>query len=294
MSQNNLNTYRTVYDQPIPTRPEVLPSGQSYYQNQSCSNLNSGYPQPESHLPLGIEKMPMTALFGDANNLKEVPLFGGNWSRGKYDRGLTEIDTRQSTAPLEYTLDPSYAEQCNQCRPEGPGWLGKQGVSYDSKMPIVDTESELFNLNRVLTRDPNYQYLPNCPKCGNCDDGAPCGSGVIAGCESCQPKLYNFPSCGRHFEYTRTSNPTCTLKETGFNRFQPICLNPQDESRWLAQSEVGINYRLVAKDNHVPCIPFPLDQSAAEPRGGNIPCTLITPTCAAYTAPMHNYYNYTT
>lgn len=300
MSNPIPNTYRTVYDrtpgapQPSTFSVEQNKINNQYYVNDTCSNLNSGHYQPQQQPRLGQQAMPLTPLYGNPENLKEVPLFGGNWSRLKYDRGSLEVDTRQATAPLEYTLDPNYAERCNQCRPEGPGWLGKQGVSYDTNVPIVDTESELFNLNRVLTRDPNYQYLPNCPKCGNCDDGLVCGGGVVAGCDMCQPKLYNFPSCNLQYEYTRTSNPICTLKETGFNRFQPICLNPQDETRWLAQNEVGINYRLVAKDNHVPCLPFPIDQSTSEPLGGDIPCSLVTPTCSAYTAPMHNYYNFTT
>ena len=292
--RQDINTHRTVYD---PVSPLYLPNqiaaknkvNDSYYVNSTCSNFNSGHKQRQQQPPMGQEKTPLSPVFGDTQRLKEIPIFGGNWSRTKYDRGSLELDTRQSTSPLEYSLDPNYAERCNQCRPPGPGWIGKQGVSYDTTAPLVDTESELMNLNRVLTRDPNYKYIPYCPQCGGCPEGYPCGGGVLKGCETCQPKLFHFPSCDLKFEYTRISNPISTLKETGVNRFQPICLNPQDRSRWEHPGETGINYRMVVKDNHVPCIPYPVDPSPAMPRGGDIPCELIAPTCSAYTAPLHNY-----
>jgi hypothetical protein len=108
----------------------------------------------------------------------------------------------------------------------------------------------------------------------------------------CQPKLFDFPSCGIKYEYTRLSNPTSTLRETGVNRFQPICLNPQDRDRWEVQGEVGINYRMIVKDNHTPLIPSILSDVPLFPStsGNNlIPCELIAPSCAAYTAPL-NYY----
>ncbi len=252
-----------------------------------CSNLNSGMSEIQCPPHLGQTRPPLEPTFGDPDRLKEIPIFGGNYTRNKYDRGSHEIDTRQSTMALEYTLDPTYAEQCQPCRSVGPGWLSKQGISYDTRIPLVDTESELKNLNRVLTRDPNYKYVPYCPNCLSCADGNPCSSGVGNGCEQCQPKMFHFRACGNRDEYTRISNPACTIKETGVNRFQPLCLNPQDESRWLHPGNIGISYRLVAKDNSVPCIPIPLDQNPALPKGGDLPCELTAPTCSNNIAPMH-------
>ena len=215
------------------------------------------------------------------NLIPQLPTYGQSWSRSKYDQEYIQTDIRQSTAPLEFALDPSYAERCNPCLPTEIGWIGKQGVSYDTKIPIVDTESDLFNLNRLLSKDPKFKYHPYCVT-KDC-------VGVIGGCDECQPKLYDFPVCDIKNEYTRTSNPVSTLKETGVNRFQPICLNPQDRSRWEHPGEIGINYRMIAKDNHVPCIPHPIDQAAALPKGGEIPCELIHPTCGASIGPLHNY-----
>ena len=208
------------------------------------------------------------------------PLFNNNWGRSKYDQDYINTDVKQSTAPLEYALDPNYAERCHPCLATEVGWIGKQGVSYDTSRPMVDTESDLFNLTRPLSKDPSHRYKP-CMN-DNC-------IGIINGCESCQPRLYNFPDCQIKNESTRISNPGFTLRETGVNRFQPLCLNPQDPSRWEHPGEIGINYRMVVKDNHVPCLPHPIDQSPALPKGGDLPCELIQPTCNAPIYPLNNY-----
>lgn len=203
------------------------------------------------------------------------------YSRNKYDQDLHKTDIRQSTAPLMYALNPIYAEICNPCLPVEVGYVSKQGVSYDSSKPMVDTESDLFNMNRLLSRDPSHLYQPHCTdkKC----------VGIIGGCDNCQPKLSHFPICDIRYESTRLSNPTSNFKGTGINRFQPLCLNPQDRSRWEHPMEVGINYRMIAKDIYVPRIPHPIDQSDSLPKGGSMPCEKTQPTCGAYTAPLHNY-----
>src|SRR5690348_4807330 len=98
--RQDINTYRTVYD-PIP--PLYLPNqiaakntiNNGYYDNKTCSNFNSGHPERQQRPPLGQEKNPLSPVFGDSQTLKEIPIFGGNWSRTKYDRGALELDTRQ-------------------------------------------------------------------------------------------------------------------------------------------------------------------------------------------------------
>ena len=284
--------YRGVYDQaqPLIKPPSPIPLYMPTTMPLPCSNYNSGYPQPQMMPPLGRGGVNPEPLFGNKDNMKYGPHLGGNWSRGRYDEGTLEIDTRQSTAPLEYLLDPNYAERCNQCFATGEGWIAKQGVSYDTSKPLVDTESELFQLNRLLTKDPNYRYLPSCPQCNGCDSGLICGDGFGSGCAQCQPKLFNFAGCGSRFEFSRLSNPTCTLKESGVNRFDIVCLNPQDPTRWEVQGEVGICSRMVFVDNSVPCVPVPLDDTSLRPIGGDVVCQLTTPTCGAYASPMHNLY----
>jgi hypothetical protein len=89
-------------------------------------------------------------------------------------------------------------------------------------------------------------------------------------------------------DHTRISNPICTARGVGINRFQPLCFNPQDESRWLHPSDIGINYRMVVKDNHVPCIPKLIDPTPLLPTGtGGIPCPKVSNTCGVYREALH-------
>lgn len=213
----------------------------------------------------------------------QTPTFGQNWSRNKYDKELYNIDVKQSTAPLVHILDPTYTENSHRCLPNEVGYVSKQGVSWDSSRPIVDTESDLFNLNRILTKDPSYKYRPACTH-GDC-------IGVINECNQCQPKLQHFNLCNDHrYECTRLTNPVSNLRSTGVNRFQPLNLNPQDPTRWQHPGEIGINYRMIVKDNHVPHIPKPLDMSSVLPVGGEIPCQPITNGCYPPIVPLHNHY----
>lgn len=206
-----------------------------------------------------------------------MPSYGQFWSRDKYDKESIDTDLKQSTDPLIYALDPVFAEQYHPVFPNEIGWIGKQGVSYDSRIPMIDTESELFNITRVLSKDPKFKYHPKCID-------------LINGNPKCQPNLYHFP-IDRNFSYqsTRLVDPPSTLREIGVNRFQPLCMNPQDPCRWEHPGEIGINYRLVAKDNHVPCLPHPIDQTPILPKGGKLPCVMITPTCGSPITALNHY-----
>ena len=213
----------------------------------------------------------------------------GSLERLPYDQGAYSKKLQESTAPLAYVLDPIGANQCSPCRPSNVGYLGKVGVSLTNQRPLIDVESDLLNINRYNSKDPNEYYKPICPRCGNCNEGYPCGGGVLGTCQNCQENLAHLPSCDISTEYTRISNPLCTAREVGVNRFQPLCLNPQDEQRWLHASEVGISYRNVVKDNHVPCIPRPLDQSAVFPNGGKIQTCPMVHICGVFNEPMHSH-----
>lgn len=223
-----------------------------------------------------------------------------NWSRTKYDQTSALLDTLQSTQSLIYRLDPTFAQRCQQCRPIGSGWIAKQGVSYNAQQPLIDTESQLFNLNKTQIINQTQKYLNQCQSCqkipSHQQNNVTLNSSDINQIDNCNcPNdqiLSHLPSCNFNYEYTRISNPYTTLKETGVNRFDPICMNPQDQSRWQHPGEIGINYRLVAKDNHIPCIPKPIDPTPAlpSPTTTNIKCQLTTPVCSAFIQPLHNFY----
>jgi hypothetical protein len=116
------------------------------------------------------------------------------------------------------------------------------GVSRCKDFHIIDVDSELKNIVRPAT---------NCP------------TGKFMGEKFCD--LNHFPDCKRRSptEDTRISNPPCTLRGTGWNRWEWLCRNPQENA--LVPFEYNINYRLVAKDNHRPCVPKPIDDDKVLP-----------------------------
>lgn len=221
------------------------------------------------------------------------------WTGLKFDPNTYEADLQISTAPARRILDPVFANVCNPCRPPEPGWLGRHGVSTHKGASLIDIESDLNLRNYPASRDPAMKYLPICPKCHNCQaNGYPCGSGVTAGCDCCQGKLNHVPECTElSREHTRLTNPPSTLRGKGLNRMEPLYLNPQDENRWLHPGEVGINYRMVVKDNHVPCVPD-VEQSEynnrqALPNPANMDKSIECPksrVCGVFTGALHDTY----
>lgn len=213
----------------------------------------------------------------------------GTFERQMYDVQAYKKSLEESTGPLNYRLDPLQVSRCDPCRPAQPGLIGRSGVSLTQQRALVDVESDLLRLNYKASHDPSQKYQPTCPQCGDCTEGYPCGGGVVAGCKNCQEQLTHLPACNPFTDYTRISNPICTARGVGINRFQTLCLNPQDESRWLHPSEIGISYRNVVKDNHVPCIPKMVDPTPLLPKGkaGPIKCPKVNTTCGVYRDAMH-------
>ena len=98
--------------------------------------------------------------------------------------------------------------------------------------------------------------------------------------------LINFPTCHFSVEDSRLSNPPCTLRGTGWNRFQPLCLDPQDQV--LFPGDYQVPTRLVVKDNHRPCVPTPAVNNML-PQQRRLPCLKTDSTCASYTSPSYQY-----
>lgn len=191
----------------------------------------------------------------------------GSFERQIYDTEAYKKSLEQSTNPLRYLLNPMSVIRCDPTRPTQPGFIARTGVSVSSRRSLVDIESELLRLNYRNTKDPSQKYQPTCGECGECMSGYPCGGGVVGVCQNCQDTVNHLPVSGLFTDATRISNPICTARGVGINRFQPLCLNPQDENRWLQPSEIGINYRMVVKDNHVPIIPKMVDPTPLMPKG---------------------------
>ncbi len=210
----------------------------------------------------------------------------GSFERLSYDQGAYCTDLKQSVAPMMYKLDPTFANVCSPCRPADVGYIGRQGVSLSQDASLIDVESELKLLSYRNTRDPNAKFNPCCG-------------------QKFDTNVMHFDDCQIGTDYSRITNPPCTLRGTGWNRFQPLCLDPQDPDRWEHPSHIGINYRMVVKDNFFPQIPdvispaqvFPdnPDMNPVLPKPGpeclpKVQLGPLSPVTSAYSSPMYTSY----
>lgn len=214
-------------------------------------------------------------------------------------------DTCQYQQTLAESIGPGHYQlntppiSCEACYPNDVHVrLQRSGDSLDLSKPMVDIDSELLNITRPSSKCPSRKFLPTCP--GYTADGYPCGQGVVPTCKkrtangavSTQspnkcPDSYNPPTdfrdCGMSTDDTRLSNPSCNLRGTGINRWEWLCINPQD--RVEMPFDFNVANRIVVKDNHRPCIPTPLDQQSVLPKGGALPCEPVVNACANPTQP---------
>jgi hypothetical protein len=168
----------------------------------------------------------------------------GSWERTKFDDGEYKHYIKETTGPLLYQLDPNKYYNCQECRPEQPGYIGS-GVSISRKNTLVDVENELKGITRRQTRDPKGKYLP---------------------CKKNDKNLFNLPSCNILTDETRLSNPACNLRGTGVSQhvFYELCQDPQAVIEHPGR--ILINDKQMAKDNHKPVLPKPIDPNPVFPK----------------------------
>jgi len=157
--------------------------------------------------------------------------------------------------------------------PRDPRFIAQtSGVSISKNTSLIDIDSELIGISRNLTRCPDRKYMPD----GNASFQCGAQTGKVR--NGCQPfdkvcvdntEVLKFADNGLYSEDTRLSNPACTLRGTGINRFDWLPADPQE--RILHEFDYEINTKLLSKDNHRPCLPNPLDQYNVYPRPSNTP-----------------------
>lgn len=222
-----------------------------------------------------------------------------SFNRLRYDYDEQKLYEQESAAPGKYWLGtPVTCQSCFQPNPEFRSQ--KSGVSMQGGTPWrfyagpVDVESDLMNLNRIASKVPKRKYKPECKNCSCDNQGQPCGQGVVTGCvchkgEALRKKgqrcpdndLVDFQECFLPNSNTRLSNPPSTLKGTGVNRFNPLCLDPQvGVISPINQQNIS---QLVFRDNHRPLIPDtsvisrPLVEMNEDPVPGPKICGIKTP-----------------
>lgn len=171
-----------------------------------------------------------------------------SFNRLNWDNCTYKQDLKQSIGTADYILGTPRVE-CRACFSTDPAMRMSSvpristGISTCLTTPLIDVDSELKLITRKASNCPTDKYLPSeKPFC----------------------KLSNFPDCqSLPREDTRLSNPPCTLRCSGWNRWEWLCKNPQENS--LVPFDFNINNRIIAKDNHRPCLQEPINQSAALP-----------------------------
>jgi len=169
-----------------------------------------------------------------------------SWNRLTEDACEVWTDMRQSTGPGTYTLSRPL-----KCAGPfvGDPLLSSQGaqVSVCADRPLVDVDSELLGITRRAMRCPQGHYAAGTGACG-LKHAPPAPDRLSAAFEP---------------ESTRDSNPGCTLRGTGWNRWEWLCEDPQRFAE--VPFETNVNYRSVVKDNHRPLIPKNLRDDSLPP-----------------------------
>jgi hypothetical protein len=209
------------------------------------------------------------------------------FARSQYDVCSYKYQLAQEIGPGMYQLTRP-DNQVVPVLPKDPRYIAQSsGVSISKNTSLIDIDSELIGISRNLTRCPDRKYMPDANASFQC--GAQTGK-VRNGCQPFDKVCVNnteilqFSDNGLWTEDTKLSNPACTLRGTGFNRWAWLPMDPQE--RVLHEFDYEINSKLLSKDNHRPCVPRPINQYNVYPTPSNTPiCETIVPVQTAYTSP---------
>ncbi len=132
-------------------------------------------------------------------------------TRPKFDNFHQEDDMRITSYSVRYQLDKPEHNCPSSFPAEASIRLQRSGASWPQGQWKTDIESDLFNINRLGTRVKNnaIQYNPEHNQISN-------------------TKLTNAPDVTLGVTYQRLYNPPCTLRATGWNRFDSLHHDPQD------------------------------------------------------------------
>ena len=166
-------------------------------------------------------------------------------NRLMFDNDAYRHQLKESIGPGEWAIGrPPICDPCFMPDVRADHFAGASCVK-----DLIDVDSELLNITRKASDCPSHKYVPGSYK-------------------DCKPKVYR--ECRELVpEDTRLSNGPCTLRGTGWNRWEWLpCLNPQDTA--LVPFDYNINNRIILKDTFRPCIPNPVCQKAVLPPKENM------------------------
>lgn len=147
-------------------------------------------------------------------------------TRYKYDLGKMVENNEISTGPGRWTLGVPNAYGNAVFVPNPTIRQQKWGASHDMTSTKTDVESDLLNLSRPPTRT----------SCGQWDPTAP----------GAQRQMTSMPEADFPMTFTRNDDPPCTLRSSGWNRWQWLCQDPQENV--MVPFEWSVDSRHASKD----------------------------------------------
>ena len=158
-----------------------------------------------------------------------------SFNRQSWDKCTYDTKLHQSVDSATYQINTPRPD-CIACYPNSLN-QGQTGIPFSKKcnsVPLVDIDSELRLKYKTLNKCSSTHHFPT---------DSPLTCAALKDCEL-------IPT-----ETTRLSNPPCTLRGTGWNRWAWLCQNPQDN--YQIPFLTNINSRQIVKDNHRPCVQKP-------------------------------------
>jgi len=196
-----------------------------------------------------------------------------SFTKLSYDKDAYKTNIKQSERPCAYHIEKPPVSS-KQCYPYPVSVIPQQqGVSVFKNRLQVDVSSELLGITRKASGGPSTKYNPSCDI--SCDTGYPCGQGVIGKCDGLKvgqhagdAALSHGEKCFIPAEETRTTNPSCNLRGTGWNRWEWLCNDPQKNIERNFPNNVS--NRILVKDNHRPTIANPIDVTTSLPNNSDV------------------------
>tara|TARA_B110000211_G_scaffold235008_1_gene308371 strand:+ start:11832 stop:12479 length:648 start_codon:yes stop_codon:yes gene_type:complete len=210
-----------------------------------------------------------------------------SFTRLKYDTGAYKLNINQAAASANYEISkPRVASK--QCYPHPTTQHLEQHTNVLREGALIDTHSDLLGITRRHSKDPRKKYTPPCQTLDS-SNGYPCGGGAVGPHKSgpgTQPEdhtITHWRDTITQPESTRLSNPACNVRGTGWNRWEWLCSDPQDQC--IMPFDSNVSNRIIAKDNHRPIIPVPAEVTNVVPGSTLSDCDAETYSCVNFTAP---------
>lgn len=159
-----------------------------------------------------------------------------SFTRANYDPCAYKYDLSQSLGVGRYQLDtPPVGGRC--FFPDPAIRTQYSGAAACAPSELVSVDSDLMGITRRYSKCPTDQFPKN---------EFACDAKMLRDCDL----------EGAWQESTRISNPPCTLRCTGWNRWDWLPCDPQAKA--IEPFERNVNTAIVFKDNHRPLIPNPM------------------------------------